>query len=248
MRSAHRADALSWQSLPNQDAMGSAESGGSSGRPSSRARRSHEWRGRTRSTRIKCFAGASSIARACSKLSPRSPHPNGCRCASPTSRLRRRARIRQLRRAESTSNWREGGCASKVPPIRRPCAFSSSCCGHDGEQYADLVDRRRHLYAARLSRTLGHRARETRARSLLGSSICFSRPPRGDLIKVLWWDGDGLCLFSKRLERGRFVWPQASDGVVLLTRAQLSMLLEGIDWRRPERTTEKEHPGPRFAV
>ena len=74
------------------------------------------------------------------------------------------------------------------------------------------------------------------------------RGRRGDLIKVLWWDGDGLCLFSKRLERGRFVWPQASDGVVLLTRAQLSMLLEGIDWRRPERTTEKEHPGPRFAI
>jgi len=62
------------------------------------------------------------------------------------------------------------------------------------------------------------------------------RGRRGDLIKVLWFDGDGLCLFSKRLERGRFVWPQASSGTVGLTRAQLSMLLEGIDWRRPERT------------
>ena len=49
------------------------------------------------------------------------------------------------------------------------------------------------------------------------------RGRRGDLIKVLWWDGDGLCLFAKRLERGRFVWPQASDGSVALTRAQLSM-------------------------
>jgi transposase len=62
------------------------------------------------------------------------------------------------------------------------------------------------------------------------------RGRRGDLIKLLWFDGDGLCLFSKRLERGRFVWPQASSGGVALTRAQLSMLLEGIDWRRPERT------------
>jgi transposase len=53
------------------------------------------------------------------------------------------------------------------------------------------------------------------------------------LIKVLWWDGDGLCLFAKRLERGRFIWPQATGGVVSLTPAQLSMLLEGIDWRRP---------------
>jgi len=42
----------------------------------------------------------------------------------------------------------------------------------------------------------------------------------------LWWDGDGLCLFAKRLERGRFVWPRAEAGVVVLSRAQLSMLLD----------------------
>ena len=58
------------------------------------------------------------------------------------------------------------------------------------------------------------------------------RGRRGDLIKVLWWDGDGLCLFAKRLEKGRFVWPKAESGSVALSRAQLSMLLEGIDWRR----------------
>jgi transposase len=62
------------------------------------------------------------------------------------------------------------------------------------------------------------------------------RGRRGDLIKLLWFDGDGLCLFAKRLERGRFVWPKAESGTVSLTRAQLSMLLEGIDWRRPERS------------
>jgi transposase len=62
------------------------------------------------------------------------------------------------------------------------------------------------------------------------------RGKRGDLIKLLWWDGDGLCLFAKRLERGRFIWPQANNGTVSLSRAQLSMLLEGIDWRRPIRT------------
>lgn len=37
------------------------------------------------------------------------------------------------------------------------------------------------------------------------------RGQRGDLIELLWWDGDGLCLFAKRLERGRFVWPQADS-------------------------------------
>ena len=62
------------------------------------------------------------------------------------------------------------------------------------------------------------------------------RGRRGDLIKLLWFDGDGLCLFQKRLERGRFIWPQATSGAVSLSRAQLSMLLEGIDWRRPDRT------------
>jgi transposase len=58
----------------------------------------------------------------------------------------------------------------------------------------------------------------------------------GDILKILWWTGDGLCLLAKRLERGRFIWPQATEGSVSLSQAQLSMLLEGIDWRRPERT------------
>lgn len=62
------------------------------------------------------------------------------------------------------------------------------------------------------------------------------RGRRGDIIKVLWFDGQGLLLLSKRLERGRFVWPQATGGSVALTAAQLSMLLEGIDWRMPART------------
>jgi transposase len=68
-----------------------------------------------------------------------------------------------------------------------------------------------------------------------GHTFLF-RGRRGDLIKMLWFDGDGLCLFAKRLERGRFVWPQAGSGTVSLTRAELAMLLEGIDWRRTVRT------------
>jgi len=66
------------------------------------------------------------------------------------------------------------------------------------------------------------------------------RGKRGDLIKILWWDGQGLCLLAKRLERGRFVWPQAESGSVSLSPAQLSMLLEGIDWRMPVRTWQPE--------
>lgn len=69
------------------------------------------------------------------------------------------------------------------------------------------------------------------------------RGRRGDRIKMLWFDGDGQCLFAKRLESGHFVWPQAPSGTVHLTPAQLSMLLEGIDWRCPRRTR-----GPRLAA
>jgi len=77
-------------------------------------------------------------------------------------------------------------------------------------------------------------------KSPLSGQVFIFRGRRGDLVKLIWFDGDGLCLFAKRLERGRFVWPQASEGAVSLTRAQLSMLLEGIDWRRPERTWDPQ--------
>jgi transposase len=77
-------------------------------------------------------------------------------------------------------------------------------------------------------------------KSPLSGQVFIFRGRRGDLVKLIWFDGDGLCLFQKRLERGRFIWPQATEGSVSLTRAQLSMLLEGIDWRRPERTWDPQ--------
>jgi transposase len=70
----------------------------------------------------------------------------------------------------------------------------------------------------------------------LGGAVYIFRGRRGDLVKLLWHDGDALCLFARRLDSGRFVWPQAASGTVSLTRAQLSMLCEGIDWRRPVRS------------
>jgi transposase len=61
-----------------------------------------------------------------------------------------------------------------------------------------------------------------------GHLFCF-RGRRGDLLKVIWHDGQGACLFTKRLERGRFLWPSAAP-------AQLGYLLSGIDWRHPQAT------------
>jgi transposase len=64
-------------------------------------------------------------------------------------------------------------------------------------------------------------------------AVFIFRGRRGDLLKALHWDGQGLVLYAKRLEKGRFVWPQAKEGTVSLTAAQVSMLIEGIDWRQP---------------
>jgi transposase len=68
------------------------------------------------------------------------------------------------------------------------------------------------------------------------------RGKRGDYLKLLYWDGSGLCLFAKRLEKGRFVWPSPAAGVVRLTPAQLSMLLEGIGWRRTVSVVPETRP------
>jgi len=81
----------------------------------------------------------------------------------------------------------------------------------------------------------------TLAENPFSGHVFLFRGRRGDLVKLLWWGGDGLCLFVKRLERGRFVWPQAKERAIHLSAAQLSMLLEGIDWRRPERTWQPQY-------
>lgn len=58
------------------------------------------------------------------------------------------------------------------------------------------------------------------------------RGKRGDYVKILYWDGTGMCLYAKRLEESRFVWPPIVDGGLQINTAQLGMLLEGMDWRR----------------
>ena len=69
------------------------------------------------------------------------------------------------------------------------------------------------------------------------------RGRRGDLVKIVWHDGQGACLFTKRLERGRFVWPSMADGIVTISVAQLSYLLSGIDWRMPRETWRPKAAG-----
>ena len=75
-----------------------------------------------------------------------------------------------------------------------------------------------------------------------GEIFCF-RGRRGDLVKLLWHDGVGMSLYSKRLERGKFIWPSAKDGVVSLTSSQLACLLDGVDWRNPQYSWRPQSAG-----
>src|SRR5271167_4554917 len=72
--------------------------------------------------------------------------------------------------------------------------------------------------------------------SLQVQEVLRRDPLSGNLLKVIWHDGQGVCLFAKRLERGRFLWPSPADGAVTISAAQLGYLLSGIDWRNPQET------------
>ena len=74
--------------------------------------------------------------------------------------------------------------------------------------------------------------RETMGAEPCSGAVCLFRANRADRVKLVFWDGTGVCLFAKRLEDGEFRWPKVQDGVLRLSAAQLSALLEGLDWRR----------------
>ena len=63
-------------------------------------------------------------------------------------------------------------------------------------------------------------------------AVFLFRGKRGDRLKALVWDGSGLCMYAKRLERGKFVWPRAHEGALRLSAAQLAMLVEGLNWKQ----------------
>ena len=81
-------------------------------------------------------------------------------------------------------------------------------------------------------RRLGGGGRQYSARRSVLRRLFLFRSKRGDYLKILYWDGSGLCLFAKRLEKDRFVWPRPAVVRLKLSPAQLGLLIEGIDWRR----------------
>ena len=76
-----------------------------------------------------------------------------------------------------------------------------------------------------------------------GVDLYVFRGRRGDLAKILWHDGVGLSLYAKRLDRGKFIWPSAKEGVVSISAAQMAYMLEGIDWRNPQLTWRPKSAG-----
>ena len=81
---------------------------------------------------------------------------------------------------------------------------------------------------------LALQVQESLKRDPHAGDLYIFRGRRGDLAKILWHDGIGLSLYAKRLDRGKFIWPSASDGAVSIWAAQMAYMLEGIDWRNPQ--------------
>jgi transposase len=73
-------------------------------------------------------------------------------------------------------------------------------------------------------------------------AVYVFRAKRADRVKLIYWDGTGVCLFAKRLEDGKFRWPNIQDSVMRLSAAELAALLEGLDWRRVH--AARETPAP----
>jgi len=67
------------------------------------------------------------------------------------------------------------------------------------------------------------------------------RSKRADRVKIVWWDGTGVCLFAKRLDEHGFHWPRLENSVTRLTTAQLLALIDGMDWSRVK-AVEARHP------
>ncbi len=90
---------------------------------------------------------------------------------------------------------------------------------------------------------LALKVQEALGRNPHSVDLYLFRGRRGDLVKLIWHDGLGLSLYAKRLDRGRFIWPSPADGAICLSPAQVGYLLEGIDWRNPQRTWRPELAG-----
>ncbi|EAA7440238.1 IS66 family insertion sequence element accessory protein TnpB [Salmonella enterica] len=81
---------------------------------------------------------------------------------------------------------------------------------------------------------LGELVQHTLEENPFSGHLFIFRGRKGNTVKILWTDTDGLCLFAKRLEEGQFIWPAVRDGKIAITRSQLAMLPDKLDWSQPK--------------
>jgi transposase len=84
--------------------------------------------------------------------------------------------------------------------------------------------------------------REQMQANPFSGAVYVFRAKRADRVKLIYWDGTGVCLLAKRLEDGKLRWQSMQDGVMRLSAAELSALLEGLDWKRVH--AAREMPAP----
>jgi transposase len=158
---------------------------------------------------------------------PASPAPSAAIPLIERVCKRRQAAYFRLRRSRFGSGGDEGAAAAMIPIPSGVRVWIAT--GH--------TDMRRGMNGLALQ------VQQALKRDPHAGDLFVFRGRRGNLVKVLWHDALGMSLYAKRLERGKFIWPSPTDGVVVITPAQLAYMLEGIDWRHPQRTWWPEAAG-----
>ena len=172
-------------------------------------------------------------------------------------RARLDSRVWSLRStAAAMPDWRRGawrnpgGNAGRADPDRRERAVGGDRGDVEGATLLIPIPSGSRVWIAtghtdmrRGMQGLALQVQEGLKRDPHGGDLFVFRGRRGDLTKILWHDGIGLSLYAKRLDRGKFIWPSASDGVVSISAAQMAYMLEGIDWRNPQLTWRPKSAG-----
>lgn len=100
-----------------------------------------------------------------------------------------------------------------------------------------------HTDMRRGRQSLAAMVQQSFSRDSFAGDLWVFRGRNGSLVKIIWHDGLGMSLYSKRLERGKFIWPTAKGGIVSLTSSQLACLLDGVDWRNPQYSWRPQSAG-----
>ena len=130
------------------------------------------------------------------------------------------------------SNINPSSPASLLDPVSNVNSGSKIylCCG--------LTDMRKGVHS------LAMLASSIVSENVCSGSLFIFRGKNATRIKILWWDSQGFCLFYKCFDSGKFIWPKSADGEkISITKAQLSMLIEGLDWRAPKWSKPPEYVG-----